>query len=74
MSNAVKVVRAIANDTGPKTVFNDRLVDGTRSVKVWGWQREDYTKAVAVLRSVGLSGKVVRVNNGYSRNQYRLWI
>jgi hypothetical protein len=74
MSNAVKVVRALANATGPKTVFNDRLVDGTRSIKVWGWQQEDYKSALRTLQNVGLRGRIVRVNNGYSRNQYRLWV
>ena len=74
MSNAVKIVRAFANINGAKTVFNDRLVDGTRSVKVWGWKREDYYAARALLHSAGLGGRVIRVNNGYSRDQYRLWV
>ena len=74
MSNAVKVVRALAYAGGRTTVFNDRLRDGTRSIKVWGWQQEDYKSALRTLQNVGLRGRIVRVNNGYSRNQYRLWV
>jgi hypothetical protein len=32
-------------------IFNDKLVDGTRSLKVWGWLAEDYAKAKAMLEA-----------------------
>lgn len=75
---AVAVIRAYAYASGVPAhyVYNDPLKDGRRSVKVWGWQREDYQKALSVLRASGLSGRIVRNTNsyGWSRAPYRIWV
>ena len=34
-------------------VFNDKLADGTRSLKVWHWLKEDYEAAKAMLELWG---------------------
>ena len=41
-------------------VFNDKLKDGTRSLKVWGWTEADYAKAKIVLEIAGCKVKVVQ--------------
>jgi hypothetical protein len=78
MSNAVKVIRALAAQSGvtPDRIFNDRLVDGSRSVKVWGWTHKDYVAALGVLRAAGFRGRVVRNTNsyGWSRATHRIWV
>jgi len=78
MSNAVKVLRALAYQSGvtPDRIFNDRLVDGSRSVKVWGWTHKDYVAALEVLRAAGFRGRVVRNMNpyGWSRATHRIWV
>ena len=65
-----KIIRKLA---GPlATIFNDRLVDGTRSYKVWGWDIPDYNVALQALKSSGFSAKLV-VFKGHSqrgRRQY----
>jgi len=75
---AVAVLRAYAYASGaPKHyVYNDPISDGRRSVKVIGWQREDYVKALSVLRASGLSGRIVRNTNsyGWTRAPYRIWV
>jgi hypothetical protein len=53
MSNITKT-RAVAkmviltNKRG-HVIFNDRLKDGTRSLKVWGWKEQDYVAAKKLL-------------------------
>jgi len=75
MSNAVKIIRAMAyNDktVGPGMVFNDRLKDGRRSVKVWSWKKADYEKALAVLAAAGMKGELVKRPKPYEG--YRVWV
>ena len=76
MSNAVKVIRAYARTLNvPRHyVYNDPLVDGRRSVKVWGWTHKDYIAALGVLRAAGLSGRIVRNTNVYGTSPYRIWV
>lgn len=46
--------RALCKDVGRgHVIFNDRLVDGTRSLKVWGWHEQDYAQAKAMLEVWG---------------------
>ena len=46
--------RKVINQTGRgHMIFNDRLVDGARSLKVWGWSKEEYRTAAALLRAQG---------------------
>lgn len=40
-------------------LFNDKLADGRRSVKVWGWTERDYDKAKVELEKAGLKVEVV---------------
>ena len=74
MSNAVKIVRALAYTSGvkPHRIFNDRLKDGTRSVKVLGWELRDYDRAMVVLRAAGINSMMVKRPKPYEG--YRLWI
>lgn len=66
-----KIIRKLA---GPlATIFNDRLVDGTRSYKVWGWDVPDYAKALHALKSSGFSAKLV-LFKGYSERRRRQYI
>ena len=44
------IARAVIAMTGRGfLVFNDRLVDGRRSLKVWGWTDKDYETARELL-------------------------
>lgn len=44
----------------PDGVFNDRLKDGRRSLKVWGWNALTYAEAVDFLRDRGCQVRVVK--------------
>jgi len=63
ISLSTKIIRKLA---GPDaTIFNDRLVDGRRSYKVWGWNMFDYDTALTELEAAGLKVKLV-LHRGYS--------
>jgi hypothetical protein len=54
--------RALRNMAGDHPlIFNDRLVDGTRSYKVTGWHKPRYTKAKQQLEKLGYTVEVKRV-------------
>lgn len=58
-------------------IFNDRLADGRRSLKVWGWSEQDYTQVARILNAAGHSSEIVsfEVNRwGKSKIQYRLHV
>lgn len=74
MSKAVRMIRVLAYANGRNTVYNDRLKDGKRSVKVVGWKRKDYECSLELLRMAGLDGRIRKVNNGYSQDVHRIWI
>ena len=40
-------------------IFNDRLVDGRRSVKVPGWRLPEYQSFQQVLKSAGFESEIV---------------
>lgn len=66
-----KIIRKLA---GPmSTIFNDRLVDGTRSYKVWGWDLPDYNRALQALKASGFTAKLVFFE-GYSQRGQRHYI
>jgi hypothetical protein len=68
------IARAVIALTGRgHAVFNDRLADGRRSLKVWGWTEQDYHEAHALLTRAGCRATVVQfLSNGYNINgQYR---
>ena len=46
-----KVVRRLAGKDA--IIFNDRMEDGARSVKVYGWGEKDYKRAAKKLRKLG---------------------
>ena len=67
---SITVTRIVANevckDTGRGTViFNDKLADGTRSLKVWGWDDLDYMCAVMRLEALGFKPKLVKTRLQY---------
>lgn len=41
-------------------VFNDRLVDDRRSLKVWGWRHSDYVEAKQMLEQAGCQVELVQ--------------
>lgn len=41
-------------------VFNDRLVDDRRSLKVWGWGQSDYVEAKQMLEQAGCQVELVQ--------------
>jgi len=59
-----KVIRSVV---GPDAViFNDKLVDGTRSVKIWGI-KYNYDRVTKALTSNGFGVKLVDGFNGRTR-------
>lgn len=70
----VKAVQLMTNRG--HTVFNDRLVDGRRSVKVWGWNQDDYQKAASMLREAGCKAEVKQVQRvkrvSWTRKRYQV--
>lgn len=73
-----KVARKIIKASGEgHTIFNDRLVDGRRSLKVWGWDKKMYELCQQELMAQGHIVKLVSflVNRwGGSRLQHRLHV
>ena len=60
---ASKLMRKLAGNGA--TIFNDKLVDGRRSYKVWGWKEADYEAAAHEMSCIGVSACVV-VSHRYS--------
>lgn len=63
-SKMMKVIRSVVGKD--KVIFNDKLVDGTRSVKIWGI-RYNYTPVTKALLKEGFSVKLVSGFNGHTR-------
>ena len=40
-------------------LFNDRLVDGRRSLKVWGWGLPQYESFQRLLKTEGLNSEII---------------
>lgn len=61
-------------------IFNDRLVDGSRSLKVWGWELPQYESFQQVLKGAGLRSDIVemeRLGNPYTKQRvmrYRIHV
>ena len=53
-----RVARELSKDG---FIFNDRLRDGRRSLKVWGWSERQYLLAKEKLEALDCTVKVVRV-------------
>ena len=55
-----KVAREVINNTGKGTiVFNDKLKNGDRSLKVWHWQKPQYELAKELLEQQGCKVKMI---------------
>jgi hypothetical protein len=55
-----KVAQVLSKATGRgHMIFNDRLANGTRSLKVWGWTGQDYIAAQELLRGMGCKVELV---------------
>ena len=66
------VARALIKSTGRgHVIFNDRLVDGKRSLKVWGWQAADYQTAKNMLEVWGCDVKIVQAQRYSARDGRR---
>ena len=66
ITKTTKVANAVMELTGHGWMkFNDKLKDGTRSLKVLGWSNDDYKQAAKLLRVMGCEVKVVEFD-GYS--------
>jgi hypothetical protein len=74
------VARKIMIKTGKGSVlFNDKLIDGRRSLKVWGWSEGEYKLAKKKLKKKGCDVTLVRFksfshNNGGRKFQTRLHV
>ncbi len=67
-----QLIRAQAGKS--RRVYNDKLADGSRSVKVSGWLRGDYKLAKSTLEAEGYEVKLVEFNiplcgRGYRRDK-----
>jgi hypothetical protein len=60
----IKVIRSVVGKD--KVIFNDKLVDGTRSVKIWGIGYR-YGPVIKALEAAGFSVKLVSGFNGRTR-------
>ena len=68
---AATLVRALMKVYGAGTyMFNDRLKDGRRSIKVWGWSNIHWRGAVEVLREHGFEVEP----RGYLGKFHRIWV
>lgn len=69
MFKSAKIARAVITLTGKGScLFNDRI-QGGRSIKVWGWEREHYELAIQAMAKQGISAKLVTtpiINKVYS--------
>ena len=77
VTQTTRAARIIISATGRGwAVFNDRLKDGRRSLKVWGWTRGDYTLAKCMLEQAGCTVDEVEFNTGCWRKsrQVRLHV
>ena len=59
-SKITQLIRAQAGKS--RRVYNDKLADGTRSVKVRGWRKDDYKLAKSTLEAEGYEVKLVEFN------------
>lgn len=47
-----KIIRKLAGPSA--SIFNDKMANGDRSIKVWRWNNTDYTNAKTALEAAGL--------------------
>lgn len=60
ITQTTRIARELA---GPRaTIFNDRMVDGRRSLKVWGWKLHDYRECQRLLEAAGHKVEMIERN------------
>lgn len=58
-----RIARQVIAQTGRGTcIFNDKLVDGSRSLKVWGWSISEYRMAKRLLEEAGCEANIKQFN------------
>lgn len=62
VTKTTEIARALAGSGA--TIFNDKLVDGRRSLKVWRWSKADYERCKKALEDEGLRVEMVSRNVG----------
>ena len=54
------VARTVCDVTGRgHVIYNDKMADGRRSLKVWGWGEDEYYRAKSLLEVMGCNVKLV---------------
>lgn len=56
------------------TIFNDRLVNGRRSLKVWRWDLADYEQFQRVAEAKGMRCEIVERLPGPNGKRYRIHV
>ena len=73
MTKTTAVAKMVMVAQGRGTViFNDKLADGTRSLKVWGWTDKEYKEAQKLLKLYGCEVKMVQ-HHGWSNRGARFY-
>lgn len=74
-SNPAKLVRAMMTTFGSGAyLFNDRLKDGRRSIKVWGWTQDEWRVAINILRAHGFTVAIRYRGYLHLGDVYRIWV
>lgn len=56
-----KTIQAVRKVGNANVVFNDKLVGGRRSLKVWGWNESQYRQCKEILENQGCEVKLIRI-------------
>ena len=75
ITKTYRVAAAVKALTGNGSViFNDRLSDGRRSLKVWQWGYHDYLMASALLNNHGCTATIVKVTLKNGKFRFRMHV
>lgn len=70
----IDIIKAVCVIEGNSAlIFNDKLKDGRRSFKIWGWTNKEYRICVDKLREYGYN-VAVRYKNLNPGQLHRLWV
>lgn len=71
MRTLTSIIAAAVSSAHKKSglIFNDKLRDGRRSLKVWGWNSQQYAEAREMLERAGCY-----VTSSPRCSTYRLWV
>ena len=72
--SAQSIVRSLFPIQSGYFIFNDKLKNGNRSIKVWGLARDKTEYAVAYLNALGFTAKLVTTTgrSPWTCNSYRI--